>query len=234
MNNSALESTAMVEKEKNLIQQGSFLQGQVDMIAITNDAEYQVAAEIGIQIKTKTNEMVEWFKPLKDMAYKTHKAICEREKVALAPMKEAEKKLKSAMSDYTKAVEVAKREAEARAKKLAQEEADKKLEEAITLEQNGKALESSVAVMEAELACQVASSMSIHQEPPKVSGVSSRKSWKITGIDANKVPDQVMGIPLKVVDEKAVMQLIKSSKGQIQIPGIHFEEESQISFRGGK
>ena len=66
---------------------------------------------------------------------------------------------------------------------------------------------------------------------PKAAGVSTSRAWKITNIDSSKVPVEIAGAIIRPVDEKAVMALIKATKGSIKIPGIEYEETVNISIR---
>lgn len=232
--NEAASALELIRKEDSVVEeQASLFQQQVSAVTVTSDAEYQEVAEFGKTLKAKSNEVSAFFKPLKEQAHKSHKMICEKEKQMLAPIVGAEKHLKAQLSKYAQECEKARKQAEEKAIKAIQEDVENKLKEAVALECEGKALESQMAVMEAEMASNVASTISVQNEAPKVSGVSSRKSWKITKVDISNVPDEVMGVPLKMLDEKAVMQIIKGMKGAIKIPGIEYEEVSQNSFRGG-
>ena len=49
--------------------------------------------------------MTSFFKPMKDSAYQAHKAVCDREKAMLTPLKNAEKVVKKAMGDFSGEVE---------------------------------------------------------------------------------------------------------------------------------
>ena len=51
----------------------------------------------------------------------------------------------------------------------------------------------------------------------------------LVGIDSAKVPIYFSGAEIRPVDEKAIMKLIKESKGTIQIPGVKYEETASIS-----
>lgn len=66
----------------------------------------------------------------------------------------------------------------------------------------------------------------------KVKGVSKSKTWKIVGVDASHVPVEINGMVIRPVDEKAILRIIKASKGTIRIPGVIYEETTQISARG--
>ena len=71
----------------------------------------------------------------------------------------------------------------------------------------------------------------VQPKAPKVKGVTQTKTWKITGIDHEKVPVNFAGMELRPVDEKLVLQLIKTSKGKIVIPGVTYEEDVIIGIR---
>ena len=62
-------------------------------------------------------------------------------------------------------------------------------------------------------------------------GVSTTKTWKITKVDSAAVPTHVQGVEIRPVDEKAVLRLIKATKGAIKIPGITYEEDVTVSVR---
>ena len=65
----------------------------------------------------------------------------------------------------------------------------------------------------------------------KVKGVSSSKDWEIVGINDAKVPVAIAGTVIRPVDNKAIMRLIRASKGTIQIPGVTYKEVMKISAR---
>jgi hypothetical protein len=67
--------------------------------------------------------------------------------------------------------------------------------------------------------------------PEKTAGVSSKKDWEIESVDSALVPVSVAGIEIRPVDIKAVLKLIRATKGAIQIPGIKVKETSVISIR---
>lgn len=67
---------------------------------------------------------------------------------------------------------------------------------------------------------------------PSLRAMSSPEltAWT-TKIDSEKVPISFAGMELRPVDEKLVLQLIKTSKGTISIPGVTYEEDVVISVR---
>ncbi len=233
---SVIGNTATVESkppaEETLKQETSLLEIQAEGTFVTNDEEYQSAAEFGRAIKAKANEITAFFKPMKDAAHKAHKEVCEREKKMLEPLAKAEKLVKQAMGAYVTEQERKRKEVEEAARRAAAAEAERKLADAISLEEQGRKDEAAVAIEEAEVIDTVGSSLTISAAPPKVKGVTAKKDYEIVSVDGAKVPINFAGIELRPVDTAAVMRLIRASKGSIQIPGITYRETTNMSFSG--
>lgn len=233
---SVIGNTATVESkppaEEALKQETSLLEIQAEGTLVTNDEEYQSAAEFGRAIKAKANEITAFFKPMKDAAHKAHKEVCEREKKMLEPLAKAEKLVKQAMGAYVTEQERKRKEAEEAARRAAAAEAERKLADAISLEEQGREDEAAAAIEEAEVIDTVGSSLTISAAPPKVKGVTAKRDYEIVGVDGAKVPINFAGIELRPVDTAAVMRLIRASKGIIQIPGITYRETTNMSFSG--
>lgn len=233
---SVIGNTATVESkppaEETLKQETSLLEIQAEGTLVTNDEEYQSAAEFGRAIKAKANEITAFFKPMKDAAHKAHKEVCEREKKMLEPLAKAEKLVKQAMGAYVTEQERKRKEAEEAARRAAAAEAERKLADAISLEEQGREDEAAAAIEEAEVIDTVGSSLTISAAPPKVKGVTAKRDYEIVGVDGAKVPINFAGIELRPVDTAAVMRLIRASKGSIQIPGITYRETTNMSFSG--
>lgn len=233
---SVIGNTATVESkppaEEALKQETSLLEIQAEGTLVTNDEEYQSAAEFGRAIKAKANEIAAFFKPMKDAAHKAHKEVCEREKKMLEPLAKAEKLVKQAMGAYVTEQERKRKEAEEAARRAAAAEAERKLADAISLEEQGREDEAAAAIEEAEVIDTVGSSLTISAAPPKVKGVTAKRDYEIVGVDGAKVPINFAGIELRPVDTAAVMRLICASKGSIQIPGITYRETTNMSFSG--
>ncbi len=219
-------------KEEALQKQTSALEVRAAQMPVTSDDEYQSAAEFGKMLKAKANEVVDFFKPMKDAAYKSHKEICDREKAMLAPLAQAEKIVKQAMGGYAAEQERKRREAEVAARKAAEEEANRRLAEAIALEEQGKKAEATTAIEEAEIIDNAAGTLNVAVSTPKVKGVSTKRDWELVGIDAATVPISFSGIELRPVDKAAIMRLIRASKGSIKIPGVTYKEIASMSFSG--
>lgn len=216
-------------QEKALVKAVSEIEVQAEELVISNEEDYQKAANFGRMLKQRSADVKEFWKPMKDAAHKAHAEICDKEKAMLQPLANAEKTLKRVMGAYVAEQERKRREIEEAARKAAQEEAERKLREALEKEASGNKVAAQALVEEADIID--SAPIVCVESKPKASGVSSKKDWKITNVDDSKVPDVVNGVVIRPVDMAAVMRLIRASKGEIKIDGIEYEETVQMSFR---
>lgn len=217
--------------EQQLTQEVTDIEFRAESFVIQTPEDYEAAGEFGKMLKQKAAEVTGFFKPMKDSAYQAHKAVCDREKAMLTPLKNAEKIVKKTMGDYLMEQERIRREAEEAARRAAEEERERKLKEAMALEAAGDKEGAEAAVEEAVVMDEATGYSVPAPVKPKVSGVSTSKDWEITSIDTAKVPVNFSGMELRPVDQAAVMRLIRASKGSIAIPGIAYREVAKMSFR---
>lgn len=237
MNNqteSVIATIAVAEQsvgELELKKAVSAIEFEAEAITIKTEEDFANAGEFGRMLKRKSAEVTDFFAPMKKAAHDAHKQICDREKMMLTPLVNAEKIIKNTMGAWQQEQERIRREAEEALRRQAQEEADRKLAEAIALEQSGKKEESDAALAEAQVMANASSNITLGFDKPKAEGVSTGKDWVIESIDGGKVPVSFCGAVIRPVDEGAVMRLIRASKGSIQIPGITYKEVAKLSFR---
>ena len=217
--------------EQQLTQEVTDIEFRAESFVIQTPEDYEAAGEFGKLLKQKAAEVTGFFKPMKDSAYQAHKAVCDREKAMLTPLKNAEKIVKKTMGDYLMEQERIRREAEEAARRAAKEERERKLKEAMALEAAGDKEGAEAAVEEAVVMDEATGYSVPAPVKPKVSGVSTSKDWEITSIDTAKVPVNFSGMELRPVDQAAVIRLIRASKGSISIPGIAYREVAKMSFR---
>lgn len=221
----------LVEREEALCQEVTDIEFQAGAITIDNEDDYKEAAQFGRLLKQRTAEVKDFWKPLKEAAHKAHAEICAREKAMLQPLSNAEKILKQTMGAYISEQERIRREAEEAARRAAQAEVERRLQEAIALEAQGKTSAADAAVEEAEIMDEMSNVVSVAAEKSKAEGVTTKKDWEIESIDSSKVPVLVAGVELRPVDTSAVMRLIRSTKGQVHIPGVVYKEVAKVAFR---
>ena len=139
-------------------------------VVIRTDQDYELAGQFGVMLKQKAAEVTEFFKPMKDTAYKAQRPSAP-EKEMLTPLRNAEKTLKKTMGDYAMEQERKRREAEEAARRAAEEEARRKLEEAAALEKSGDVAGAEAALQDAEVSEDVSRMVFVPGGAPKAKGV---------------------------------------------------------------
>lgn len=200
-------------------------------IVIETDEQYAQAGECAKEVKRLQKQVKDYWEPLRVSTKKAYDDVLARKKEMTDPLDAAEKALKSKIGTYAMAQEQKRREQEAALRRQAEVEMKRKLAEAEAAEAKGDAFGAECALAEAEVMEGVVAAGTISTAPAQVKGVTKSKSWRITSIDNDAVPTTFSGMMLRPVDESAVMALIKASKGQIQIPGIKYEETVNVSIR---
>ena len=217
--------------EEKLGEEVSAIELQAESVVIATDEDYSMAGEATSNVKRMQKKVEEYWEPMRVSTKKAYDEVLAHKKEMLDPLKKAEQILKGKMSGYLLEQERKRKEQEEAMRKLAEAEADRKLQEAIDASNAGDAAAAEFAMAEAEVYDTAAATSAIAKQTPKAEGVSTSKAWKITAIDSKQVSVEFCGMELRPVDEKLVMQLIKSSKGKIVIPGIKYEETVTISVR---
>lgn len=207
------------------------LEAAANNLVIDSDERYNQAAAFLQRIKTQQKTVTDFFEPLRKATKAAYDSVLSRKKDMTTPLDKAEKVIKGKMGEYQRKAEQARREQEEKLRRAAEAEREKAFAAAVAAEASGDALGAEMAMMEAEVMDDAAAVATVHLAAPKAKGVSTRKGWEITGIDPDKVPVAINGVVIRPVDEKAVMALIKASKGTIQIPGITYQETAIISAK---
>lgn len=224
-------TTPQAEGEAELTRTVTAIEMQADDIVIASQADYQSAAELGRLIKQRSAQVTDFWAPLKKAAHDAHKQVCDREKQMLTPLVNAEKIIKQRMGEWHMEQERIRRAEEERLRRAAQEEAERKLAEAVAADENGDAAAAEAALADASVIDQASRGITVSIDTPKAQGVSAGVDWEIVSVDSKMVPLKFNEVELRPVDTKAVMRLIRASKGQINIPGIYYKAVPKMSFR---
>ena len=219
------------DEENKLEKQVSMIEQRVAEIVVESDEGYAYAGELTKQVKQMQTQVTDYWEPMRKSTYEAYKAVNDHKKEMLDPLASAEKILKRKMADYFNKKERERREREEAMRRQAEEEMKRKLEEAAQAESEGDSVAADMAMAEAEVMDAIASTAVVQRSAPAAKGVSASKTWRITKVDSETVPTHVQGVEIRPVDEKAVMRLIKATKGQIKIPGITYEEDVTVSVR---
>lgn len=207
------------------------LEAAANNLIIDSDERYNQATAFLQRIKAQQQTVTDFFEPLRKTTKAAYDSVLARRKDMATPLDKAEKVIKSKMGAYHLEVERKRRQEEERLRRLAEAEREKAFAAAVAAEAQGDMLGAEMALAEAEVMDDAAAVATVHLDAPKAKGISTRKGWEITGIDPDKVPVAINGVVIRPVDEKAVMALIKASKGTVQIPGITYRETAIISAK---
>jgi len=206
----ATENVSVIEVAKSLV--------------VTNEADYQSAGEYLKAIKRQQKAVTEFFEPMRVSSKAAYDAVLSRKKAMLDPLKDAEAALKEKLDAFIEVQKELQEEKNASLKERAARRLDECLAEAAAAEKAGDVLAAEMALAEAEMMDDAANGVGARSMLPKVNGISTVKSWEIISIDHKAVPAYVGDVVIRPVDEKAVMTLIKATKGQVVIPGVQFKE----------
>jgi hypothetical protein len=141
--------------------------------------------------------------------------IAERDTVK-KPVEAAVKRVKSLMAAWDTAQEQA-RQAEARrleAEARAREE-ERKLAEAVAVAAVDPV--EADAILEEEI---MVAPVFVPKETPKIEGIVYRETWKFQIVDETAIPREYL-----IPNEKVIGQIVRSLKGQTNIPGIRVYSE---------
>lgn len=217
--------------QSELERENSLAEKTANELVVGDEVSYGIAAEYAKQAKALQKKIEEYWEPLRLSTKEAYDKVLANKKKMLDVPKNVERIIKSKMTAYLDAKERERRAREAEERRRLAEEAERKLNESIKASEAGDTESSDYAIMEAEVFENAANNVVIPKEKVSAAGVSASKAWKIVSIDPTQVPIFSNGVELRPVDEKAVMRLIKACKGKVKIPGVEFEETSNISIR---
>ncbi len=219
------------KQEQELDKQVTALEAKANAITILNDEDFLVATEAVKKVKSAQKMVKDYWEPMRKSTYEAYTAVNAHKKQMLDPLEKAEKTIKGKMSAYQMEQERKRREEEERIKALAMAEMEKKIAEAAEAEADGDLFGAEYAMAEAEALDNITATARVPKTTVTVKGVSQSKGWAIKSIDLSKLPVAYGGVVIRPADEKAIMNLIKSSNGTISIPGVEYEETVSFSVR---
>jgi hypothetical protein len=203
---------------------------QANTFIVKNQQDYDNAAEVCKDIKNRIKTIEEYWKTLKDQAYKAWKDVCEKEKELLKPYQAAETAIKDKMVTFQRQKMEEERLLREEQERWKKEEADRLLAAAAEAEKEGKTEHSDYLVEVAE------QTQNMTFQAPKVVktvGTARKVIWKARVINPSLVPVEFAGALLRPIDTGTLDKLAKASKGSMKIPGVEFYEDIQIAVSRG-
>jgi hypothetical protein len=174
--------------------------------------------------------------PMKKSTYDAWQVAIKTEKVLLDPVEEAEKIYKKKIGTYTQEQERLLAElrarAEAEARRIAEEEREREIEQA---EAEGADLDEITAMASAPLS--VAPPV-VEPSFRQAKGISTAANWKgeVTNLLAlvKAVADGKLNLSVNLlqVNEKALNQLARYTRGSLVVPGVRFYDDRGVRTTG--
>lgn len=200
---------------------------------VFSDIDYAFAAE-ALKDRIRMRKLiVDFFAPLKQAAHEAHKRLTAAEKEKLNPIAMDEVYLKRAMALYKSEADAAAAKARAEAEaRLRKEAEDRQLEEAARLEAAGQK-----KAAEAVLAMPTIVPMpAAVGGAPEIEGVSYRTLWKAEVVGKQDLLAFVLlnwetYSHLVLVDESALNAFARSTKGNVNLPGVKIFAETSVAGR---
>lgn len=185
---------------------------QARQITITNNEDYQRAANFLLSIKATRKKINESFDPIIAKAHAAHKEAVAQKKKVDEPLELAERMVKPLMAAYDTQQEQLRREEENRLREQAKkQEEERMLREAESLEKQGQYEAASEVIAQPIYVPPVVVAKTV----PKISGVVFREIWKFRIIDASKLPREYL-----IPDEVKIGQVVRALKSSTNIAGV--------------
>lgn len=210
--------------ESNISQEIITVENMSTSIIITNNDIYVQAGDMLVTVKKVKKTIEEYFKPLKEAANKSWKAICNRENEEIEKLAPAINHLNKQMTAWNIEQEKIRKAEEERLRQEAlKAEEERKLADALQAEKEGdKEMAEAIINEHVFIPPPV-----VERSVPKIAGQTMTTTWKWRLQDINLVPRQYLQ-----VNEIAINGVVRSLKNQAKIAGIEvYEEKSMRSVR---
>lgn len=222
----------MLGKE-DLKEQVDLIKATAESIIISNEDELKIATDFIKDVKQKQKVVKEFYEPMVKATKESYDKVKAERDNLLKPLQETEKEIRDLMNDYNnKLLQL----------KKAEEERQKKEREA----QQRKLLEAQQNIIEGntekaqEQMQEIMNSTTLSEKTiniPKVSGMTTRTTYKIEITDITKIPTTLNNVPLvelsKVGKDYLLQQykIMKALDKEFTVPGIEIKEEVTTVIR---
>lgn len=200
---------------------------QAKAVKVTDSQTYTAAGMLWKTIGDMIKEVKDTFDPICDAAHRAHKAAVEKRSKYLDPLTTAQKSVKGLMSAWDAEQERIRQAEQRRLEEIARKEAEEQaLLEAIAAEEEAKrngatkeeAAQEATAIMEEPV---YVAPVVIPKAVPKMQGGPIyRTIWKARIVNDSLIPRQYLS-----VDMVKINGVVRSLKGQTNIPGVEPYEE---------
>lgn len=198
---------------------------------ITSAEQYELAGARLKGIKALREKIATTFDPHIKRAHEAHKALIREKQDAEAPLVQAEATYKGALIAYQDELNRKAREEQARLEEQARKERERLEARAAKAEEKGKEEKAEALRMQAATVATPVVSIA----PPKVSGISTRESWKARVTDKMALVKAVAEgkVPLTALDVNATFlaNQARALKTELNYPGVEVYKDTVLASR---
>lgn len=202
---------------------------------VTDAISLQRVEERLVDVAGHRKEIENWFKPIKEFAFRLHRMICERENQVLSPLSAFERTAKDNSTTFRREQERLRLLEEQRLSDEARKAEQARLaEEAALLEQRG---EKELASQVLEQAVNTPAPVIVMADTlPQTRGVSHRPNWKWRPIGGDTPQNRARALNLVPRDflELSTTKLnayAKAHGASAKVPGIEFFDAGMVTVR---
>lgn len=212
-------------------------------VVITDMPTHEQAQRMLLDIDTVRKRIIETWKPMKDAAFKAHRAVCDKESELLKPLVEADRALRSRIGEYTYLQLQAAREKDEEQRRIAEAEARQRAiveteEGALAAAEELYAMgdhEGAEAVLDAPMPAPIRYEMPVPVKPAvaAVEGVGGSIAYEVSIANIADVPREYLVIDL-VKTRTEIARRVKQAGGRLQVPGCVVRETFATRRVGGR
>ena len=214
-------------KVKTLVTKAESMPTEFKEYAVNTLPQHQAAATFLKEVSTQRRELEGERKKITQPLDESKRRVMDFFRLPLSALSQAESIIKRAMITFQNKEEAARKEQERKLREQARREEerkrkalDKKIE---TAQKNGKE-EKAADLLEQKadvhVPVPVVPTVAEHRTP----GVTKKTIWKFRVLDKNKIPVEYM-----IPDEKTIGELVRATKGTLEIPGVKIYPETIIA-----
>lgn len=225
----------LIKIDKKVEEETNIVVTKATEIAVSDKESCDTALAMGKTVNDLRKQINDYFSPVVKAAHEAHKAIKSKQNEAIAPLDKAKAILSGKVNAYNIELKRKQREEEERIRKEAEaaaEEERKKLEaEAEKAAEKGDEEAFDKANYEA---AQVTPETVMPVSQPKEKVKGSSENWQFRVVDKHALIKAALegnGLDQAVIpNEKWLGQMAKTTKGQMKIPGVVFEDIGTVRF----
>ena len=202
-------------------------------VVIEDEASYLLGVEVYRALKDFEEAAKEEYREEKDLAYKLHKRLCDKEGALLKPIQDAMRRWNVAATAFREREKAKARELERAAQEKADKEAQREVKKEVkVLERHG---ETEAAESLRNQAPVTAPIVQVRAAVPEVRGVSDSKRYKAEVRDLLAMVKGIAGgkVPLKAVtaNQSFMNQQARSLEDQLDYPGVDTVADVKTNIR---